>query len=83
LEGSELIGFYVGLSGKATRLTSLQVAGDRISFDIVGPLGNWHLVGTIAGDRMTGTFETVTRTISWIAAKKPPAAPASPGPSVR
>jgi len=84
LEGSEVIGVYVGLSGKTTRLASLQVAGDQISFDIVGPLGNWHLVGKIAGDRMTGTFATVTRTISWIAAKKPPAtptraAPPSPG----
>ena len=83
MEGSELVGFYVGVSGKATRLTSLQVVGNRISFDIVGPLGNWHLVGTIAGERITGTFETVTRTISWIAAKKPPAAPASPSPAPR
>jgi hypothetical protein len=88
MEGSELLGFYVGLSGKTTRLTSLQVAGDKISFDIVGPLGNWHLVGKIAGDRMAGTFETVTRTISWIAVQKPPttptrAAPPSPGATPR
>jgi hypothetical protein len=75
-----VIGVYVGLSGKTTRLASLRVAGDQISFDIVGPLGNWHLVGKIAGDRMTGTFETVTRTISWIAAKKPSAAPTRAAP---
>jgi hypothetical protein len=83
-----VIGVYVGLSGKTTRLASLRVAGEQISFDIVGPLGNWHLVGKIAGDRMTGTFETVTRTISWIAAKKPSAAPTrsahpSPGAEAR
>jgi len=88
LEGSDVIGVYVGLSGKTTRLASLQVAGDKISFDIVGPLGNWHLVGKIAGDRMAGTFETVTRTISWIAVHKPPttptrAAPPSPGAAPR
>jgi len=88
LEGSELVGFYVGPSGKATRLISLLVSGDQIAFDIVGPLGKWHLVGTVAGDRMSGTFETITRTISWIAAKKPattPPAPRtpSPGPAIR
>ncbi|HTD51395.1 MAG TPA: hypothetical protein VK780_00095 [Thermoanaerobaculia bacterium] len=87
-EGSEPIGFYVGPSGKATRLISLQVSGGQISFDIVGPLGNWHLVGKIAGDRMAGTFETVTRTISWIAVHKPAttpthAAPPSPGTAPR
>jgi len=84
MEGSEIVGFYVAPSGKATRLDSLVISGGQISFNIVGPLGSWHLVGTMAGDRMSGTFETITRTIPWTAIKKPAAATApSPSPSPR
>ena len=69
MEGAELAGAYVAPNGKATRLSNLTSAGGRIAFDIVGPLGTWHLVGAVAADRMAGTFETVTRTVSWTATR--------------
>jgi hypothetical protein len=72
MEDSELAGAYVAPSGKATRLVRLTVGGGQIAFDIVGPLGTWHLVGTLAADRMAGTFETVTRTVPWTATRLVP-----------
>jgi hypothetical protein len=66
-----LAGVYVGMRGNATELTNLQVVGNRISFDLVAPRAVWHLEGTLAGDRLEGTFQTAERTIRWTAARKP------------
>lgn len=78
MESGELAGAYVAPSGKATRLVNLKAASGQIAFDIVGPLGTWHLVGAVQADRMAGTFETVTRTVSWTAARLAPPRTATP-----
>jgi hypothetical protein len=64
-------GVYVGMRGNATELSNLTVAGNRIAFDLVAPRAVWHLEGTLAGDRLEGTFQTAERTIRWTAARKP------------
>lgn len=84
MEGTDLLGAYVNPAGKATRLVNLVISGDRVSFDIVGPHGSWHLTGTRAGDRIAGTFQTISRIITWTAVKEGTAAPApgaAPSPS--
>jgi hypothetical protein len=82
MEGGELEGAYVAPSGKSTRLANLTLHINAIAFDIVGPLGAWHLTGTVDGGRMSGTFQTVTRTISWAAVRQREPGPApSPSPT--
>jgi hypothetical protein len=71
-----LAGTYAGLHGNTTELSNLSAAGDRISFDLVTPHAVWHLVGTLSGDRIEGTFQTAERTIPWSASRKGPASPA-------
>ncbi len=68
--GTGIAGTYAGLRGNTTELSNLQTAGDRISFDLVTPRAVWHLVGTLSGDRIEGTFQTAERTIPWSAARK-------------
>jgi hypothetical protein len=84
MEEGELVGAYMAPSGKATRLANLKLSGNHVAFDIVGPLGAWHLTGTLDGSRMTGTFQTVTRTIAWAAVRQRepgPAPTATPTPT--
>ncbi len=73
---TELAGAYLAPNGKATRLANLVLSGSAIAFDIVGPLGSWHLTGTVSGARMSGSFQTVTRTISWAAVRQREPGPA-------
>jgi hypothetical protein len=75
-EEGEVVGAYIAPSGKATRLANLKMNGNFVAFDIVGPLGAWHLTGTLDGSRMTGSFQTVTRTVSWAAVRQREPAPA-------
>jgi hypothetical protein len=65
-----LAGVYVGMRGNATTLSNLRATGNRISFDLVAPRAVWHLEGTLAGDRLEGTFQTAERTIRWTAVKR-------------
>ena len=73
--GIGLAGTYAGLRGNTTELSNLSTAGDRISFDLVTPTAVWHLVGTLSGDRIEGTFQTAERTIPWSASRKGTAPP--------
>jgi len=61
------------------------VDGEKVSFGIVGSLGTWNLVGVLTGNRMQGTFETITRVVPWDAVKGtgPAAPPAQPSPAPR
>ncbi len=67
--GVGIAGTYVGLRGNTTELSNLSAAGDRISFDLVTPRAVWHLVGTLSGDRIEGTFQTAEHTIPWSAVR--------------
>jgi hypothetical protein len=71
-----MAGTYAGLHGNTTELSNLSTVGDRISFDLVTPRAVWHLVGTLSGDRVEGTFQTAERTISWSASRKGTVSPA-------
>jgi len=71
----ELVGLYVSPNGPATLLSNLQVAGSRISWDLVTPRTTWHLRGTFTDAWMNGTFQTTTRTVQWTATKSDAAGP--------
>jgi hypothetical protein len=66
-EGGGLVGAYVAPNGRATPLTNLTWNGELISFGITGSLGTWQLSGVVTGDRMSGTFETISGVVPWTA----------------
>lgn len=74
MEGPELTGVYIGPRGNATALANLRVEGTRISWDLVSARGTWQLQGTVQGSSMNGTFQTITRTVTWSAFKEGSAA---------
>jgi hypothetical protein len=65
---------------------NLVFTGELISFGITGSLGTWQLSGVVTGDRMTGSFETISGVVPWTAERgtaRPsptPSASATPGP---
>jgi hypothetical protein len=78
--GDQLSGVSVGKDGKETKLNDLKLAGKTITFteDVTHEGTDYHLVytGTLDGDTITGTFETMGQTMNWSAkrAASPPAA---------
>ena len=80
MEATGLGGAYLAPNGKATRMADLRLSGNRIAFDIVGPASTWHLEGTVSGDRISGTFQTLQRTVPWTAVKLPPSPTLTPSP---
>lgn len=60
---------YIGSGGATTNLANLKLDGNRISWDLVSARGTWELQGTVQGSSMNGTFQTITRTITWSAFK--------------
>lgn len=69
-------------SGRETPLTDLNVQGEKISFGIPGAVGTWQLIGVLSGDRINGTFETISGVVPWTAARGAPPTPSSPAPAV-
>jgi hypothetical protein len=83
LEASELTGKYIGAGGAATNLANLKLDGNHISWDLVSARGTWQLQGTVQGSSMNGTFQTITRTITWSAFKDGAAATPAASPTPR
>lgn len=63
---------------RTTPLTDITLDGERVSFGIVGSLGTWKLIGVVSGDRMNGTFETISRVVPWEAIRGGASVPAAP-----
>jgi hypothetical protein len=93
-EAGRLAGVYAAPNGRSTPLSNITLDGEKVSFGIVGSLGTWNLIGVLNGDRMNGTFETLTRVVPWEATREgtgrtlaPPAAgssgAAAPAPAPR
>ncbi|MFN2387866.1 MAG: hypothetical protein ABR576_16560 [Thermoanaerobaculia bacterium] len=80
LEGDALVGLYVSPNGAATRLTNLEVSGNRIAWELVTPRTTWNLRGTFTEDWMNGTFQTTARTVQWTATKQ--SGPAATPPTI-
>ena len=80
-EGGGLAGVYVAPNGRATPLTNLTLTGELISFGITGSLGTWQLSGVVTGDRMSGTFETISGVVPWTATRGGPSPSPSPSPA--
>ena len=57
-------------------------AGRKISFGIPGAVGTWQLIGVLSGDRINGTFETISGVVPWTAVRGAAPVPSSPAPSV-
>lgn len=83
LEGAELAGVYIGPRGNATALANLKLDGNRISWDLVSARGTWQLQGTVQASSMNGTFQTITRTVTWSAFKDGSPAPPAASPTPR
>lgn len=83
LEASELTGLYISPQGNATKLVNLKLDGNRISWELVSARGTWELQGTVQGSSMNGTFQTITRTITWSAFKDGAAATPAASPTPR
>ncbi|MFN2632130.1 MAG: hypothetical protein ABR610_01755 [Thermoanaerobaculia bacterium] len=79
---SALAGAYVAPSGRETPLTGVNVQGEKISFGIPGAVGTWQLIGVLSGDRINGTFETISGIVPWTAVRGAPPASSSPAPAV-
>jgi hypothetical protein len=83
-QNGKLAGAYVAPNGRSTPISNITVDGEKVSFGIVGSLGTWSLVGVMSGgNRMQGTFETISRVVPWDAVKgtgpaAPPPPPAAP-----
>ena len=81
-ERGRVLGVYVAPDGRTTPLIDIALDGGKVSFGIVGSLGTWKLNGVLAGDRMNGTFETISRVVPWESirggASPQAAAPAAP-----
>lgn len=77
-DAGRLAGVYLAPNGRSTPLSNIQLDGEKISFGIVGSLGTWNLIGVLNGNRMNGTFETLTRVVPWEAQRGAAAAPAMP-----
>jgi hypothetical protein len=77
----QLTGVSVGQDGKETKLNDLKLAGKTLTFteDVTHEGTDYHLVytGTIEGDAIKGTFETVGQTMTW-SAKRAASTPAIP-----
>jgi hypothetical protein len=71
----------IGQDGKETKLNDLKLAGKTLTFteDINHEGMDYHLVytGTVEGDTIKGTFETMGQTMNW-SAKRAAATPAGP-----
>lgn len=68
--------------GRETPLTDVNAQGEKISFGIPGAVGTWQLIGVMSGDRINGTFETISGVVPWtairgtgVAAPGPPSSP--------
>lgn len=83
LEASELTGLYISSQGNATKLVNLKLDGNRVSWELVSARGTWELQGTVQGSSMNGTFQTITRTITWSAFKDGAAATPAASPTPR
>jgi len=74
---------YIGSQGAATSLANLKLDGNRISWGLVSARGTWELQGTVQGSSMNGTFQTITRTVTWSAFKEGSAAIPAASPTPR
>ena len=62
----------VALGAAEAGLREPALRGDAVRFGFVDQGGLWHaLVGTVSGDRMSGTYEAAGRRGSWTAARIP------------
>jgi hypothetical protein len=80
-ERGRILGVYVAPDGRTTPLIDVALDNGKVSFGIVGSLGTWKLNGVLAGERMNGTFETISRVVPWEAIRggaSTSAAPAAP-----
>jgi hypothetical protein len=79
--GDQLSGVSVGKDGKETKLNDLKLAGKTVTFteDVTHEGTDYHLVytGTLDGDTLAGTFETMGQTMNW-SAKRAASAPVAP-----
>jgi hypothetical protein len=68
-ERGRVLGVYVAPDGRTTPLVDVVLESGKVSFGIVGSLGTWKLNGVLAGERMNGTFETISRVVPWEAVR--------------
>ena len=80
-ERGRVLGVYVAPDGRTTPLIDIAVDNGKVSFGIVGSLGTWKLNGVLAGERMNGTFETISRVVPWEAVRGGGATAPAPNPN--
>jgi hypothetical protein len=81
-ERGRVLGVYVAPDGRTTPLVDVALDGGKVAFGIVGSLGTWKLNGVLTGDRMNGTFETISRVVPWEAVRGGASTSPAPAPAL-